>query len=337
MAFPYIASSSFDTGTNGEWDSESDTGSLLDFPHYTTLAALPDAPAPYRGAYCMRITPGDTNDHTLTEGDCNIADGSTAWVRFALYVSKDFAATADDIFNIYEWQSAGAVVEAVISLQITATTDVVEIAAADGTEASSGWTYLSKGVWHVIEAMLTASTGSAGVLDLYVDGARVQNLTSQDHAGAITDGIFGTQGTLSTTNAGYLLFDEFAFDDTRLGITHRFHTHRLITKSSFLFVGPGRIDNIKLVDGGSGDVIVQLYDTDVYSASLTPIWTDRTNTANTNVDAADVPIAFNRGCLAIISGTLPGAILNIGRAVGWGSDGAIRTYAASRTTAPGGI
>src|SRR3990167_1649169 len=334
MAFPYIASSSFDTGNNSEWDSESDTGSLLDFPHYTTLAAIQDAPAPYRGAYCMRITPGDTNDHTLTEGDMNIADGSTAWVRFAMYISKDFAATANDIFNIFEWQSAGATVEAVISLQITATTDLVEIAAADGTEASTGWTYLSKGVWHVIEAMLTVSTGSAGVLDLYVDGERVQNLASQDHAGAITDGIFGTQGTLSTTNAGYLLFDEFAFDDTRLALTQRFHTHRLITRSSFLFMGPGKILNVKIVDGGGGDVIVQLYDTDVYNASLTPIWTDRTNTANTNVDAADVPIEFNRGCLALLSGTLTGAILNIGRAVGWGSDGAIRTYAVNRKAAP---
>ncbi|MDO8704885.1 MAG: hypothetical protein Q7J84_08065, partial [Sulfuricaulis sp.] len=266
----------------------------------------------------------------------NIADGSTAWVRFALYISTNFAATANDIFNIFEWQTSGTI-EACISLQITATTDVVEISAADGIAASSGWTYLSKGVWHVIEGMLTCSTGAVGVLDLYVDGARVLNLTSQDHSGAITDGVFGTQDTAATTNAGYLLGDEFAFDDTRLAITHRFHTHRLITKSSFLFMGPGQIDNVKIVDGGSGDVIVQIYDTDVYSASLTPIWTDRTNSANTNVDAADVPISCHRGCLAIVSGTLPGVILNIGWGAGWGSDGAIRTYAATRKAAPGGI
>src|SRR3990167_10851488 len=327
MAFPYIASSSFDTGNNSEWDSESDTGSLLDFPHYTTLAAIQDAPAPYRGAYCMRITPGDTNDHTLTEGDMNIADGSTAWVRFAMYISKDFAATANDIFNIFEWQSAGATVEAVISLQITATTDLVEIAAADGTEASTGWTYLSKGVWHVIEAMLTVSTGSAGALDLYVDGERVQNLASQDHAGPITDGIFGTQGTLSTTNAGYLLFDEFAFDNTRLGYTARWEKSRLITSSSFMFVGPGKVKAVTILDGGSGDVSLELYDTDTYRASMSPVWRSRTVVNNTDVPVMGLDIPFSRGCLAVLGGTLPGAIIQIDNAVQWGSDAAIKSYA----------
>ncbi len=337
MSFPYLFTSTFDTGNNSEWDSESDTGSLLDFPHYSTLCAIPGAPAPYRGAYCMRIQPGDTNDHVLVEGDIDVADGSTGWVRFALYISTDFAATADDIFNIYEWQQAGGTVEASVSLQITASTDVVEIATGDGAEASTGWTFLSKGVWHVIESMITVSTGGTGVLDLYVDGARVQNLTSQTHAAAVGGGVLGTQNTLDTTDTGYLLFDQFVFDETRAAITHRFHTHQLVTRSAFPFVGPGKVSNLKLLDGGSGDVTCELYDTDVYSSSLTPVWRERTNANNTNVDAADVPIEFSRGCLMLLGGTSPGAIVNVGRAVGWGSDGAIKAYAARRTAAPGNI
>lgn len=330
MAFPYIFPANFDTGDNSEWDSESDTGSLLDFPHFTTLAAVPGASAPYRGAYCMRITPGDTNDHTLTEGDIDIADTVTRWIRFALYISTDFAATANDTFNIFEFQQGGGTVEASLGLRITATTDLMEIGIGDGT-APTDFASISKGVWHVVEVRMLVSTGTAGTLTLLVDGAQHVALTGLTNAAAVGQGVLGTQDTLSTTNAGFLLFDAFVFDDTRQAITNRFDEHRLIAGSAFLFVGPGTIDNAKILDGGSGDVVMQLCDTDVYTSSLTPVWQDRTTTNNASVDAADVPVEFSRGCLALLSGTLPGANLKIGSAVGWGSDGAIRSYAARRT------
>ena len=335
MALPYIHSSSFDTGDNSEWTSEADTGTKLDFPHYSTICAIPGGPAPYRGAYYMRIQPGDANDHTLRSDDHDIADGDTAWIRFALFISNDFAATANDIFNIYEWQNTSNVVEACISLQITATTDLVDIAIADGTEASTFVTTISKGVWHVIEGRNSVSTSDAGVLTLYVDGALAQTFTSVDSAGAITHAFLGTQNTASTTDTGYLLFDEVAFDDTRLGITHRFAEHRIITTSSFLFVGAGKIGNVKLIDSGGGNVVLELYDADEYFASLTPVWFGQTVAANVDVDAADVPIEFTRGCLAILSGTLPMAQFQISRAAGWGSDGAVKTHAAKRL--PGAI
>lgn len=333
MAYPFIFSASFDTGDNSQWDSEQDTGALLDFPHYTTLAGLTGHPAPYHGAYCMRITPGDTNVHTVTEADIDIADAATRWVGFALYISTNFAASADDIFNIFEWQSAGAVIEASISLQITGATDAVDIGIGDGV-AATVFAPITKGVWHYIEALNTVDVtpGATGVLTLYVDGAQYATVTNADFAAAVSDGVLGTQDTLSTTNAGYLLFDEFVFDDTRPGQPRRWTTHRMITDSSFIFVGPGRIDNVKVLDGGSGDVVLELYDTDTYSASLRPIWRGRTVTANTDVDAADVPIDFVRGCLARFpAGTLPGAQFAIGRATAWGSDGAYQTYAVKRT------
>ena len=112
----------------------------------------------------------------------------------------------------------------------------------------------------------------------------------------------------------------------------------MISGDAFLFMGPGRVDNIKILDGGSGDVLLELYDTDVYSASLEPRWRGRTVTANTDVDAADVPVEFNRGCLARFpGGTLPGVTFAIGQATAWGSDGAVRSYAASRKPAPANL
>lgn len=336
MSFPYIFSSSFDTGDNSEWTSEHDGESLLDFPHYSELARLPGYPAPYRGAYCMRVQLSDAEEHTVTAAAIDIADTVTRHTRFALFISPDFAATANDIFNIFEWQGTADAVESAISLQIVAATDAVTIAVGDGAAAASGFTPLSKGVWHIIEALFTVGTGGAGVLTLFVDGAQVQTATSLTTNTAILQGTLGVQDALATTT-GYLLFDEFAFDDTRLALPHRFATHRLLSRSAFMFVGPGRIDNIKLLDGGSGDVTLELYDTDVYTASMTPIFRDRTATANVNVDAADVPIDFVRGCLAVLGGTLPGAVLSVCKAVGWGSDGAIRSYASRRVAGVGGL
>ncbi len=95
-------------------------------------------------------------------------------------------------------------------------------------------------------------------------------------------------------------------------------------------MGSGTIGNVKLIDTGGGNVILELYDTDEYSASLTPKWYGQTTTANVDVDAADVPVEFTRGCLAIMSGTLPVAQFQISRATGWGSDGAIKSHAAHR-------
>ena len=337
MSFPMIFASHFDTGTIGTWDTETDVSGALDYPHYTTLVTLTGRPTPYRGAYCMRIqAPANTAAHTLLEGDINIAAAGTGWTRFMLYVSTDFAATANDIFNIFELQASGTV-EGAISLQITAATDLVEIGIGE-LAAATFPAEVSKGVWHQIElrALIDDIASNNGVLELFLDGVSIQTVSSLDQA-AITDGVLGTKNTLSTTDTGFLLFDEFVFDDTRAAITHRFATHRIVGADAFLFVGAGQLDNVKILNGGGTDSTLELYDTDIYNASLRPLWRGTAPTANVDTDAADVPVVFTRGCLARLAGTLTGAQFSIGRAVGWGSDGAIRNYAARRISSVGGL
>lgn len=332
MAFPYLFASNFDRGDASEWDiAESDTGSALDFPHYSELARLPGYPAPYQGAYVMRITDiADTNDHTIGDGNIDIADAATRWVRFALFISADFSATANDTFNIFEFQQADGTIEASLSLRITASTDAMEIGIGDGTEATN-FVDISKGVWHVIEMRLLVSTGGAGTFDLWVDGENQVALASQTHAAAVGQGVLGTQGTLATTDVGFLLFDAFVFDDTRPAITQRWHCQKLVAADSFAFVGPGCVENLKVLDGGSNDVICELYDTDVYNASLTPVHIERTTVANTHVDSAAVPIHFQRGCLVkFVAGTAPGALITIKPHVAFGSDAAVKGYGARR-------
>ncbi len=125
MAFPWIFESNFEQGTNAEWDSSHDGEGLLDFPHYTTLSQIPNTGVPWGGAYCMRVQMSDAEEHTVLEGDLNIADTATAWTRF--YLWHDLKATATDTFNIYELQAGTSDIEAAIGLRITANTNAVEI------------------------------------------------------------------------------------------------------------------------------------------------------------------------------------------------------------------
>src|SRR3990167_3039945 len=215
VAFPFIAQSAFENAvTPFGWDSEADTGTRLDVPHVSELARFPWSEcAPWRGAYCLRIQMGDTNDHTVTEGDINIADAATAFASFWLYLAPDVLATADDTFNIFEFQQAAGTIEAALSLRITAATDVVEIGIGDGVVADNFATAaLQKNRWYHIEVGMLVSTSSVGTLTLYVDGVSVVALTSLDQAAEVGTGVLGTQDTAGTTT-GTLLFDQCVFDD----------------------------------------------------------------------------------------------------------------------------
>jgi|TARA_Y100000310_G_scaffold153951_1_gene153524 hypothetical protein len=328
---PFSVEENFELGTRGNFDSESDTGSLLDFPHYATLAAFPAGGVPYRGAYCMRIVAGDTNDHTLTEGAVNVADNNSGYIRFALYIDAAFAATANDIFNIFEWQNGG-VVEHSISLQITASDNLVEIGMGDGTEASVFSSPLSKGVWHIVENHLLVDTGDVGTSELWIDGKSVVTLASLDHSGAITDGILGTQNTLATTT-GTLLFDQWAFDTARIGVPQdRWTNEVLMTQSGHAFVGPGIINNVSLMDANATGDVVTIYDTDDantidqsnIAASLTA------TAANELVDPAGMPVRVKRGAYIEKTAAIIGALVQVREAVAWGSDGAVRGYGQRR-------
>jgi hypothetical protein len=338
MAFEFIFESNFEQGSNAEWDSETDSGTKLDFPHYSELARIPNMEVPFRGAYCMRWTAvtGDANPHYVQEGDLDIADTATAWLRFYLFIGTDFKATADDIFNIYEWQKADNTPEAVISLQITASTDLVDIAIADGIAASSNFNPISKGVWHCIEAKNNTETNATGTLDLIVDGVTLTSLTSVDSSAAVTHGTLGPQDLASTTT-GTLLFDQFVFDDGQIfPIDRRFPETLTLTKTSHVFVGPGRIDNITLVSGTtSTNHRIQLWDTDTANTNdASAVKAELANTAAQEiVDPAGMPVEITRGAYIVISGTVetsgPRAVVQIGMASAY-SVGRMKEYGIKR-------
>lgn len=302
MAFPYIFQALFEAGTNGDWDSETDTGSKLDFPHYSELARYPwSSCTPYRGAYCARIQMGDTNDHILIEGDIDIADAGTDYFRFYINIMPDVAATADDVFNIFELQQAGGTVESSVGLRITAATGAVEIGIGDGTAPSSyAGAVLVKNRWTCVELLATASTGGAGVLTLFIDGSQVVTLTSLTNAAAIGRGVLGTQDTLSTTT-GTILLDDFTMDDARLfPYKERFPQVVQITKSTHVFIGPGSVNSAAILSANSDDQI-NVWDTD--TANINDGQGFKMELDYDVSIAFAGPLSFQRGCYVQLIGS----------------------------------
>jgi hypothetical protein len=340
VSYPWLFESNFEAGSNAEWDSETDTGSKLDFPHYSALSRIPGMPAPYRGAYCMRIQCGDTNDHTLIEGDIDIATGATRYFRWYMFISENFAATADDNFSIFELQQAAGTQVYVVGITIEADDETCKlwVAEDDTPETTSGNT-LPKGRWFTVEVEANVDTGAAnGDITVYIDGSEWVSLTTAvQNAAAIGRGVLGTQATAATTT-GTILFDQFVMDDARVyGFNERFPTTVKLTKSGHVFVGPGCIEGITILStNGTADV----YDTDTANTNDASARRIALDTGGNFVSNSSVT-KFERGCYVSIGGTNPEVEVRLSRKAGqdggptahW-SDGAIRTYGQKRNDRP---
>lgn len=336
MAFPYIFADNFETGSNASWDSEADTGSKLDFPHYSALSVIPSMGVPYNGAYCMRIQMGDTNDHTLIEGDIDIADAATRYSSFMLYVGKDVAATADDTFAIYEVQGTANAVENSVGLRITASTDEVEIGV--GNTAPTAFVSISKGVWHHVELVSVVDSGGSGTATLWLDGASAASVSTLTNT-AVLRGVLGTQDTLATTT-GTLLFKNFKFDDGQIyPPRQRFPSTERLTQSGHVFVGPGWIEGATLL---SANGTMDIYDTDTGNINDLQSKLIELSTSG-NFVSYESPVYFERGCYVALGGTNPYGEVKLvtnpmrrgifGPKYHW-SDASIRDYGQKRVPRP---
>ena len=344
MAYPYIFHANFEAALSGEWDvSESDTGGLLDRVHYADLAPLYSAAKtamPFRGAYCMRIDgrPFDTNDHTVGDGDIDIATGVTRYFRFYLYVSTDFSSTADDNFSIFELQQAGGTQELVLGMRVQEATDTVNLwVAVDNTPNTHG-AAIQKGKWLCIELTANCDTAAANSdLIVYINSVLyVQLSAAVQNAGAIGQGILGTQVTAATTT-GTLLFDHFTMDDARLyPLVERFPQTVPLIKTGHVFVGPGTVDSAVIL---SANGTLDLYDTDV--ANVNDAFSRLVELDTANYSTFEGPVSFKRGCYAVVGGTNPRCEVKLNSAgkgaMAYGGDGAIRNWAAKRAPHPLGV
>lgn len=325
MAFPWIFEANFELGSAAEWDSETDTASQLDFPHFSTLARFPwSTAAPFRGAYVMRaVLSGGTADAFVLEGDIDIAANVTRYVKFDMWISPDFTSTANDTINIFEVQSSGPVIEATFGLRIVAATNAINFGIGEVTPTSFGSEAIQRGKWHTVELAIDIDNAGAndGTIDLYVtrentpsnETVHATQVSSLDQA-AVIQGVLGVQLHLATTT-GTILFDNFRFDDARVYPERdRFPLSYLLTKDGHAFVGMGVIDRIEMLSGAGTDNVATIFDTDSGDTTIAGnIVAELKNTANNQVVIQDHEMAVRRGAFVQMSGTTPRVMVHVKR------------------------
>lgn len=344
MAFPFLGEENFELGTRGSFDAISNGNTKITFAHASDLAAIPGLPAPFRGAYVMQLNLalGTTDAYVQETGDYDTSASGTIYNRFYVWfggATGSLPVMADtDIFGIFQLWSGTNTPEGTVGIEYTTANGYRWF--VNETAASSGAAYipLVLNKWTCIElkSVIDSGGGNDGTLTMTVDGQAATAITAVDQ-GAITSAVYGAVGMDAGTTRGYLLFDQIVADDAQVyPINVRYPDTLLFTKSGHAFIGPGKIANVTLMSGAGTDNVCTIFDTDVASvldASNTKV--ELKNTANTEmVDPAGMPVYVNRGAYIQISGTNPRALIQIERATAYGSDGAVRTYAASRKPTP---
>lgn len=339
MAFPYLSENSFELGTRGHFDAESDSAGRLDFPHYSDLAGVPGLPAPYRGAYCMRVALTSTTDAYVQEtGSWDTAGTGTIFFRIMFWVSPNITMADTNEFAIFQMWSATNTVEGGAYINFTTANG---LRLGIGETSASSFLPLSTGVWHCLELKFTIDPGANdGTIDAWLDGSAFTQVASLDQ-GDITSGVMGVLGQDAGTTKGVILFDSVIAGGAQIyPPTFRFSENLLLTSSSHAFVGPGYIYDVSLLSGAATDNVLAIYDTDVGNTNdITKIKCELKNVANNETVTHNslTPIEIKRGCYVSLSGTGPRAILHIRPHVAWGSDGAIRGYGARRIATPMGV
>lgn len=335
MAFPFLSEAGFEDGSRGHFDVETDTESRLDFPHYSELARYVGLPAPWRGAYCMRVSllnDGSPADAYVQEtGSWDLAAAATHFVRLMFYVSRDIVMANNDEFAILQLWSGASTVEGGAYINFT-TANGLRIGI--GETAATSFRPLTPGAWHCLELkfVIDSGVGNDGTIDAWLDGAAFTQVTALDQ-GAITSGVVGVLSQDVGTTAGTVLFDDIIGDDARIfPPIERFPQQVLLTQSGHLFVGSGEIEKLDLLSGGGTDNVLQVYDTDrAYTSDASAVVHESKNVSNNEpVQMADSPIRVHRGAYISLTGTNPRALAKIKWANSY-SDGAIRLQGLART------
>lgn len=340
MAFPFLFEENFEDGTLGNFDSETDTGSLLNYIHYSKLAgynpSIVGAIAPWRGAFVAEWNLGDTNDHILIDAALAIANGATAWTRFYIFLGKNLQATADDVFSIYELQGTANAQELVVALQITAATGAIKIGSA---QTQAGITFasgnLDRGRWYCIEVKGVCQTGAAtGTSEVFLDGTSIGSVTNAAINTAIVRGALGTQDTLATTT-GYIFMDRVTFDELRIGGDRdRYPETIYVTKTGHICLGDSRLENVTLLPGAGTNNVLTIFDTDkadiADEGNVVALLYNLT-ASEPPIDLPNAPVSVKRGAYVVLAGTNPRAIIQIGRSQGYYSHGRVRQHGINRS------
>jgi len=317
MSFPYTFQSNFGAGDKGLWDTEVDTHTILDFPHYTELARY--KLAPYRGAYCMRIKceAGTTDAYLKEATSLDIAAAGVLYLRWYFCLGWDFSMVNADKLSMLELESVSDTTTVVaVGLQRTGTNIEVWWNLAQATAAPSTYvlgTLTSElGKWHCIEVRVDvdAGGGNDGTIDVWIDdGVAGTQIASLDQ-GAVVDGKLGLMGPDAGTK-GTILFADFIADDAQIyadGNRFRALNQWVTNLNSHPLIGPGRF-SLAFTDS-SADGTATVYDQDGTATRLEPVVTLRNATAKDFVVGHDI-FEVSHGAYIVMTGAAPQAYLSI--------------------------
>ena len=314
MAFPFLVDETFDDGTRGNFDAETDASSILDFPDYRELARTDLAP--WRGAHALRLTLNGTAIANITEtGGFDTSQGGTIHVWFPLCVGKDLTLTSGDAVIVFALQSAGPVNEVVFGIRNNGGT--YELFAGETGATRTFPIVRSDRTWYEIELSCTIGNPNDGTIDFFVDGGAVGAQITALSQAAITQGMLGAISGTAANNAGTILIGGIVADDARLYPRQRFPQETFwVTRDMCAFVGPGRIENATLT-GTSTDAVMTILDTDSYSATGTQFSHEprvyvRNTTASADAPQGHIgPIDFVNGAYVILTGTNPQCMISV--------------------------
>ena len=348
-AFPYLFSESFEGSDQGNFDATSPaTYTSARFAHYSYLAGLSDVKvAPYRGAYCwLKDLSIDTTDHYVQEtGGMDVAADGTIFTRFYLYLSRNLTMANTDEFAVMQHWAGVSTVEAGVYVNYT-TANGFRLGIGETT--ASSFLPISLGQWHCVELQANVDNAGAndGTLDGWLDGGAFTQVTALDQ-GVFTSAVFGTIGQDAGTTQGFVAIDEIAAASQRLyPIVDRFPEQLIVTEDTHAFVGEGDILDLTLIAGAATNNVAYIYDTDTGrdgdtggdndERNFVARVTNLTNSETVSSPFHNSPIHVKRGAYIVLEGTNPRAIVRIGRAQGYWSDGRIRDHGYRRRPHPVG-
>lgn len=322
MTFPFSFHANFETGTKDAFDSESDAGNRLDFPGPQQLGHDMMAVFPYRGAYCMRVKLGKNSTDAYVEEGVTWAADSTNYVRFEFMIGEDVQIGNDgDLVDIAVLRSASADEGAVTLARIEPAG--LAIGLRDASGSVDHYLSVTPGDWLCLELQvdIDAGGGNDGSIVLWNNNDKIK-LSGLDQAAgsALRFGALNQTGDFT----GHIYFDEIVVDTARLQPDYSAGNLRLngetmpFFKSGFAFIGGGSIMGVELIDGGSGDCRMKVYDaSDVTYAEhmkKAHLATVAANTIDRAQAIGDTPLfEVSHGCYVELSGTNPSGFVRIGK------------------------
>ncbi len=336
--FPFEAE--FETSGFDEWTSTVDTQPKMTVDHYVTMVRnLPNFSGvlPYRGAYAAHIDLGIGTTQAYMESTAVTANASdTIWVRFMLQITNNLVMATSDRFTLLSVISGAATEEATISVLNNAGT-IQLVAAETGSTAvgaSTRQAEFSRDEWHCVELGLTIDSGAAdGTIQFWLDGFQQGATITGVTQAAITRIRLGATGIDAGTTAGHIFFDGVVQSTSHELVSHaRYAQVVVLTKSGFVALGPGKIEEYALMPGSAVDNHMTIHDMDRQGLAQS-FTTDMFGPELTNTHAYEAKVFayskkdgyFNRGCYVRLTGTQPRATITLGHAqVG---TGLLRQYA----------